>query len=454
MRKPNAKRLESAIENAVRNNDLRELKAIVREQLLDSDINLDLLLAQNDARAHSIIREQLGIIVSELSDKIPVILKQQFVDEFFNDMLGYGPIQPLMDNDQVTEIMVNRFDQVWVEVRGRLELTDVKFRDEQNVREVIERMIAPLGRRIDESSPMVDARLPDGSRLNAVLPPLAINGACFTIRRFRQKLGIEDLVNLGTLSEREVQFLDACVRGKQNIIISGGAGSGKTTLLNCISRFIPAEERIITIEDAAELQLQREHVVRLESRPPNIEGRGEITIRQLVINSLRMRPDRIIVGECRAGEAFDMLQAMNTGHEGSASTLHANSPIDALTRLENMALMAGNEMPYAAIREMIARAVDVVIQTERLIDGTRKITQISEVVGLIGGQIQVEDIFKFEVESISETGQVIGQLKPTGYKPKLIERLKRRGISIDEEMFGEMSTPGLVYRPNGERLIW
>lgn len=454
MRKLNPKQLDAAIDNAVRNNDLRDLKTIVREQLLDSDINLDLLLNQNDPKAHATIREQLSIIVADLSSKIPLIQKQRFVDEFFNEMLGYGPIHPLMVNDNISEIMVNKFDQVWIEVNGQLQLTDITFREDKQVRELIERMIAPLGRRIDESSPMVDARLSDGSRLNAVLPPIAIDGACFTIRRFKQNLSIEDLVKLGSLSEREVQFLEACVRGKQNIIISGGTGSGKTTLLNCISRFIPAEERIVTIEDAAELQLQRKHVIRLEARPPNIEGRGEIPIRQLVINSLRMRPDRIIVGECRAGETFDMLQAMNTGHEGSASTLHANSPTDALTRLENMAMMAGSETPHTAIREMIAGAIDIVIQTERLIDGSRKITQVSEVVGVRGSEIQVEDVFKFEVESISPTGQVIGKLQPTGYHPNLLERIKKQGITFDSQLFGAGKINPVRYMEKGERLLW
>lgn len=453
MRKLNPKRLDAAIDNAVRNNDLRDLKTIVREQLLDSDINLDLLLAQNDPSAHVIIREQLGIIVSELSNKIPVMLKQQFVDELFNDMLGYGPIQSLMTDDNVTEIMVNRFDKVWVEIKGQLQLTNITFRDDKQVRELIERMIAPLGRRVDESSPLVDARLPDGSRLNVVLPPIAIDGACFNIRRFKQNLKIEDLVELGSLTEREALFLEACVRGKQDIIISGGAGSGKTTLLNCISRFIPAEERIITIEDEAELQLQREHVVRLEARRPNIEGRGGIKIRDLVIHSLRQRPDRIIVGECRAGEAFDMLQAMSTGHEGSASTLHANSAREALTRLENMVMMAGSETPHAAVREMIAGAIDIVIQTERLIDGSRKITQISEVIGVKGSEVVVEDIFKFEIEGINSTGQVVGKLQATGYQPKFLESVRRRGVTLENEWFNASKTKPVRYMEKEERLL-
>jgi pilus assembly protein CpaF len=325
--------------------------------------------------------------------------------------------------------------QVFVERKGRLELTEVRFRDDAHVQHIIEKIVAPLGRRVDESSPMVDARLPDGSRVNAIIPPLALCGPTITIRKFsRDPLTVEDLIEFGTLTEEMAEFLAVCVRVRLNMVVSGGTGSGKTTLLNVLSSFIPADERIVTIEDAAELQLRQEHVVSLESRPPNIEGRGAILIRDLVRNALRMRPDRIIVGEVRGGEALDMLQAMNTGHDGSLTTGHANSPRDMLSRLETMVLMSGMDLPVRAIREQIASAIDVIVQQSRLTDGSRKVTRISEVQGMEGDVIVLQDVFQYEQEGV-EDGRVMGRLVPTGIRPKFSERIEAAGIRLHPDLF-------------------
>jgi septum site-determining protein MinD len=362
--------------------------------------------------------------------------RKQLVKEIMDEALGLGPLEDMLEDPDVTEIMVNNKDQIFVEKSGKIQLAKASFLSNEQLRGVIERIVAPLGRRIDEKSPMVDARLADGSRVNAIIPPLALAGPCLTIRKFpKKRLKVEDLVNYNTLTNQMSQLLAAAVRARQNIVISGGTGSGKTTLLNILSSFIPQDERILTIEDSAELQLPQEHVVRLESRPPNIEGEGAITIRDLVRNALRMRPDRIVVGECRGGEALDMLQAMNTGHDGSLTTVHANTPRDALSRLETMSLMAGLDLPSKAIRDQIASAIQVVVQESRLADGSRKITHISEVTGQEGNVFTMSDIFIFKQTGISPDHKVLGQFVPTGVVPKFVEKLQQRGITIPREIF-------------------
>ncbi len=362
--------------------------------------------------------------------------RQQLFEMIVADILGFGPLQPLLDDDSVSEIMVNGPHKVYVERGGRLVLTDVRFQDNNHIMRIVERILAPLGRRVDESSPMVDARLPDGSRVNVIIPPLAIDGPAVTIRKFSKKpLTVEDLIRFGSFTEEFAQFIKACVISRLNIIVSGGTGSGKTTLLNVLSSFIPNDERIVTIEDSAELQLRQEHVVRLETRPPNIEGKGAISIRDLVINSLRMRPDRIVVGECRGGEALDMLQAMNTGHDGSMSTLHSNSPRDTLSRLETMVLMAGMDLPLRAIRQQIASAVDLIVHVERLRDGSRRVVYCTEVLNMEGDTILTQDIFRFEEQGF-ENGRIIGQIRPTGIRPKVLERMKPDQVELPPNLFG------------------
>jgi pilus assembly protein CpaF len=352
------------------------------------------------------------------------------------EILGYGPIEPLLKDPNVNEVMVNGPRQVYVERQGKLELTDITFQDDDHVMRVIDRIVSPLGRRIDESSPTVDARLPDGSRVNAIIPPIALNGPTLTIRKFsKDPFTVEDLIRFGTFTAEMATFIKACVEARLNIIVAGGTGSGKTTMLNVLSSFIPDDERIVTIENAAELQLRQDHVVRLESRPPNIEGKGEVTIRDLVINSLRMRPERIVVGECRGGEALDMLQAMNTGHDGSMTTAHANSPRDTLSRLETMCLMAGMDLPVRAIREQIASAVDLIVQQSRLKDGTRKIVNITEVQGMEGDVIVMQDVFVFEQTGVVE-GKIQGRLKATGIRPKFVEKFEVMGIHLPPGLFG------------------
>ena len=353
-----------------------------------------------------------------------------------DEILGYGPIDPLIHDPTVTEIMVNGCDQVFIERDGKITKTGVCFRDNAHIVHTIEKILAPLGRRIDDRSPMVDARLPDGSRVNAIIPPLAVKGPVLTIRKFAtDPFKSEDLISFGTMTREIANFLKGCVRARANIIVSGGTGSGKTTTLNVLSSFIPEKERIITIEDAAELQLWQEHVVTLESRPPNIDGKGRITIRDLVINSLRMRPDRIVVGEVRGGEALDMLQAMNTGHDGSISTLHANNPRDALARLETMVLMAGMDLPLRAIREQISSAIDLIIQQSRLNDGSRKIVKITEVVGMEGDTITMQDIFVYNQTGVNEKGFISGRHMPTGIIPRCMEKLKAYNEKLSMEIF-------------------
>lgn len=375
-------------------------------------------------------------ILSSENLALPVRVREQIVANVINEIVGYGPIQSLLDDPTITEIMVNGPNQVYAERGGKLFLTDKIFRDDQHVMRIIEKIVMPLGRRIDESSPMVDARLPDGSRVNAIIPPLSIKGPTLTIRKFsREPYTVEDLISFGTLTREMAEFLRACVVARLNIIISGGTGSGKTTTLNVLSSFVPNDERIVTIEDAAELQLQQDHVVSLESRPPNLEGKGEITIRQLVRNALRMRPDRIIVGEVRGGEALDMLQAMNTGHDGSLSTAHTNSPRDTLSRLETMTLMAGTDLPSRAVREQIAAALHLIIHQNRLRDGSRKITHITEVQGMEGDVIILQDLFLFQQEGVDAKGNVIGRHVATGLRPKFMDRLIQQGLELPASIF-------------------
>lgn len=383
--------------------------------------------------------EITAIVENVLNEENSYISKndrQKVISEIIDDTIGFGPINPLIHDPEVSEIMVNGPEQVYVEKKGKLVQSNVSFKNEDHVMRVIEKIVAPLGRRIDESSPMVDARLPNGSRVNAVIPPLALNGPTITIRKFSDKpYTVKDLINFGTLTPNIAMFFRGCVESRLNIVVSGGTGSGKTTTLNVISSFIPEDERIVTVEDAAELQLRQEHVVRLETRPPNIEGRGAITIRDLVRNCLRMRPDRIVVGEVRSGEALDMLQAMNTGHDGSLTTGHANTPRDMLARLETMVLMAGMELPVKAIREQIASAVDLIIQQSRLKDGSRRITHITEVVGMEGEIITLQDIFIFKQYGKDEKGRLSGEIVPTGIKPKFMDKFEAAGISLPGDIF-------------------
>jgi pilus assembly protein CpaF len=382
------------------------------------------------------VRALTSSMLQEEGQALPLTMRREIVEGVVSEVVGFGPLEKLLADDDVTEIMVIHSKLIYVEKRGRLVKAEETFQDDAHVLRIIERIVSPLGRRIDESSPMVDARLPDGSRVNAIIPPLAIKGPCLTIRKFsRDPLRAEDLIRFGSITEAMSNFLRGCVAGRLNVIVSGGTGSGKTTTLNVLSSFIPSDERIVTIEDAAELQLQQEHVVTLESRPANLEGKGEITIRHLVKNSLRMRPDRIIVGECRGGEALDMLQAMNTGHDGSLTTAHANTPRDCVARLETMVLMAGTQLPVRAIREQIASAVNVIIQQSRLRDGSRKVTHITEVQGMEGDTVVLQDIFKFEQKGLDANGRVIGALKATGLRPLFLQTLISEGINLPKDIF-------------------
>jgi pilus assembly protein CpaF len=385
-------------------------------------------------------REAIGIILEKALEQTRVSLSRtmraQLLHDITNDMLGYGPIQPLLNDSTISEVMVNGYNKVYVERNGVLERTGLRFDDNDHVVRIINRIVLPLGRRIDQDSPTVDARLPDGSRVNAVIPPVAIDGPTLTIRKFsKERLGVIDLIRLGSITDTMAQFLEACVKAHLNIIISGGTGSGKTTLLNILSRYIPEQERIVTIEDAAELQLQQDHVVRMETKSANADGKGGVDIRHLVKNSLRMRPDRIVVGECRGGEALDMLQAMNTGHDGSLTTIHSNSPRDCLARLETLVLMAGMDMPIRVIREQIASAVDLVIQQTRLPDGSRKVTFVTEVAGMEGDTIVMTDVFKFDQTGTDANGKVIGEMAPTGIRPLFMPRLERAGFSLGASIF-------------------
>jgi pilus assembly protein CpaF len=386
---------------------------------------------EGDALADE-VKSCLDKILGREDVKISPAERRRFVDEVIQDTLGYGALEPLLNDESVTEIMCNGHDEIWVERAGRLERTNFSFPDEPSYRQVIDRIVGGVGRRVDEGSPMVDARLADGSRVNAIIPPLAVHGSVLTIRKFAaDPYQVKDLISFGTLTVDVALVLEACVRGKLNVLVSGGTGTGKTTTLNVLSSFIPEGERIITIEDSAELQLQKPHVVSLEARPSNAEGSGEVRIRDLVKNALRMRPDRIIVGECRGAEALDMLQAMNTGHEGSMTTVHANNPRDALARLETMVLMAGFDLPVRAIREQVNAAVDVIIQLERFPDGRRMVTAVTEVQGMEGDTILLQDVFVHRPAA----GGATGDLVPTGLRPRLAERVAERGVEIPAEVF-------------------
>jgi pilus assembly protein CpaF len=383
------------------------------------------------------IKQQIENIYDHANLKLPQDLRGMILKEVLNELLGYGPLQPLLNDPEVTEVMVNGPKKIYIEKKGKLLKTSVAFDDDNHVLQIIDRIILPLGRRVDADSPTVDARLPDGSRVNAVIPPVAIDGPSITIRKFsKEKLGINALIDFGSITEKMAEFLRACVLAHLNIIISGGTGSGKTTLLNVLSSYIPEEERIVTIEDAAELQLQQDHVLRMETKPANVDGRGSVTIRDLVRNSLRMRPDRIVVGEVRGGEALDMLQAMNTGHDGSLTTLHSNSPRDALARLETLVLMAGMDLPLKVVRQQIASAIDVIVQQTRLKDGSRKVTAITEVAGMEGDTVVLTDIFKFDQSGVTSDGKVLGELKPTGIRPLFSPRLEAAGLKLGAEVFG------------------
>lgn len=411
-----------------------DLKTRVQNKLLaEIDPSMDVSKTDEVRRTIQSLFEQ---ILTEENIVLSRPERARLFEQIAAEILGLGPLQSLLEDDTITEIMVNGPKNIYIERKGKLHRVPITFESNEHVMRVIDRIVAPLGRRIDESSPYVDARLQDGSRVNAVIPPISLVGPVLTIRKFsKNPITVEQLVQFGSISQEAVQFLKACVEARLNVVISGGTGSGKTTLLNVCSSFIPSDERILTIENAAELQLRQEHVVTLESRPPNIEGRGEITIRDLVINALRMRPERIIVGECRGGETLDMLQAMNTGHDGSMTTAHANSPRDAISRIETMCLMAGMELPVRAIREQIAAAVDVIVQQERMRDGTRKVTSITEVSGMEGDVITMTDIFTFEQTGM-ENGRIVGRLRPTGLRPKFMDKIENAGIHLPPSIFG------------------
>jgi pilus assembly protein CpaF len=381
--------------------------------------------------------DSIDRIYSQTKLALPAPIKEKLYKEIQDELLGFGPIQPLLDDTSITEIMINGHDSVYIEKAGKIIKTDIHYDEDSQIIKLIDRIIMPLGRRIDPDSPMVDARLPDGSRVNAIIPPVAIDGPSITIRKFQKgKLAIDQLIELGALSKFMAEFIKACILSKFNVIISGGTGTGKTTLLNALSSYIPNNERIVTIEDAAELSLEQEHVVRLETKPANVDGQGSVTIRNLVRNALRMRPDRIVVGEVRGGEAMDMLQAMNTGHDGSLTTMHANTPRDTISRLETMCLMSGLELPLKAIRQQIASAIDLIIQINRESDGTRKVIAITEVVGMEGDTIVLTDIFIFERTGVSPDGKVIGELKPTGIRPLFSRRLEANGFKLSPEVYG------------------
>ena len=396
-----------------------------------------------EERLHQMAREELSRIVAAEQVALSTVERNRLITEIGADVLGFGPLETMLDDEAVTEIMVNRFDQIYIERAGRLYESRLKFTGEPQLRRVIERIVSRVGRRIDESSPLVDARLDDGSRVNAIIPPLAVDGSSLTIRKFsRTPLTVDNLISYDTMNREMADLLDAAVRGRLSILVSGGTGTGKTTLLNVLSANIPNDERIITIEDAVELQLQQEHVVRLESRPANIEGRGEITIRDLVRNSLRMRPDRIVIGEVRGAEALDLLQAMNTGHEGSISTIHANSPRDAIARLETLVLMAGMDLPLRAIREQIASAIDIIVQISRMRDGTRRVVSVTEVQGMESDVVTMQDAFAFDYAAgIDEDGRFRGHAIPTGVRPRFVDHLADFGIEVPAALFQSATPP-------------
>ena len=429
--------------NLLYTDDMMALKRRIHERVLTEMHLVDMKINVNEMQrteSRKNLDRALSKVLRELWHELPrTVPVEVFKEALVDELINYGPISSLLRANDIDEVMVNGPNLIFVEKRGKLYETGIRFFNERHLISIIQRIVEPLGRHIDEASPMVDARLPDGSRVNAIIPPLALDGASITIRKFAsKKLTTEDFIGFGSLTKDMADFMAEAVKARQNIIISGGTGSGKTTLLNVLSQFIPLEERLVTIEDSAELKLSHRNIVRLESRPANIEGRGRITIRDLLVNSLRMRPDRIIIGECRSGEALDMLQAMNTGHDGSLTTVHANSPRDALSRLENMVLMAGFELPVSAIREQVSSAINLIIQQSRLIDGSRKITQISEVVGREGNIITMQDIFVFQQEGLDADGKVTGYYTATGNIPHFVEVLRQRGrLKLDLSIFSK-----------------
>ncbi len=411
-----------------------ELKTRVQKKVIaELDPRMDL---SQTAEVRSVIEEMFSTVLAEENAVLSRTERSVLLEQIVAEIMGLGPLEPLLQDETLTEIMVNGAESIYIEREGKISKTSYNFESDEHVMRIIDRIVAPLGRRVDESQPYVDARLPDGSRVNVIIPPLSIQGPIITIRLFSKvPYSMEDLIGFGTLTPEIAEFLEISVKSRLNVVISGGTGSGKTTTLNVLSAYIPNDERIITIENAAELQLQQEHVISLESRLPNIEGKGEVTIRDLVINSLRMRPDRIVVGEVRGGEALDMLQAMNTGHDGSLTTCHSNSPRDTLARLETMVLMAGTDLPHRAIREQVSSALHLIVHQERLRDGSRKLVSITEVQGMEGNVIVLQDLFSFEQTGFDD-GRIVGQLRPTGVRPKFTELIDGAGYHLDAELFG------------------
>jgi pilus assembly protein CpaF len=420
---------------SVNRDDYQNLKSHIHRNLIS---RLD--LTRLDKIQPTVLKDEITRITEDMiiQEAIPlsVVERERLVSEVRDELFGLGPLEPLLNDPTISDILVNNYDRVFVERRGKIEKTDVIFKDDEHLLQIIDRIVSRVGRRIDESSPMVDARLPDGSRVNAIIPPLAIDGPSLSIRRFGTiKISMDELIRFGTVTPGIAFVLEGCVKARLNILISGGTGAGKTTLLNVLSSYIPSDERIITIEDSAELQLQQEHVVRLETRPPNIESKGEVTQRELVRNSLRMRPDRIVVGEVRGDEAIDMLQAMNTGHDGSLTTVHANTPRDALARLETMISMAGLNLSDKAMRQQTASAINLVVQATRLSDGSRKVTYVTEITGMEGEIVAMQDIFVFERTGVDANGRVLGAHRPTGIRPKFADRLRRYGYNLNSSIF-------------------
>ena len=424
----------------VREESYQAIKKEIHTHIIDEmPDDLQRVISQSSADQKELRRLVEGMCADAIKDNpfaIPLGDRERLVEELISEILGLGPIEPLLKDPSVTEVMVNGPDSIYIERKGRLQKTDVRFRNTEHLMHIIDRIVTAVGRRVDESSPMVDARLADGSRVNVIIPPLSLIGPCVTIRKFsKDVLTVDKMIEFGSFDQRMAEFLEDCVKGRLNIVVSGGTGSGKTTLLNVLSSYVPATERLVTLEDSAELQLKQDHVVTLETRPPNIEGEGEVTMRDLVRNALRMRPDRIIVGECRTGEALDMLQAMNTGHDGSMTTAHANSARDALSRLETMVLMSGMELPLRAIRSQIASAVDIIVQIARLRDGSRKIINIAEVTGMEGDIITLQDLFYFENHGLDQDGRITGAFLTSGLRPLCTEKLAMNGVTLPPDLF-------------------